>query len=847
MEYIDGEDLKQIVERNGPLEVKMAAKIIHDAATGLAYIHEKGHVHRDIKPSNLMISKHGEVKVLDLGLARCISPDRQASFVSMPGLVGSFDYMSPEQCREERDVDARADIYSLGCTMYFLVNGSPPFAAAKSIFQKLNSHQQLPHPRVPRLASQPEFEKILDRMLAKELRERYPSLRNVVAALRPFAQGVHLESLVQTERRVARSPSDNTGSTIPLPGRAETPAEYTTLDRLRPSTWTRRRWLAAGAAAAGVAGSGGVAFYLLRRPPEPSVRFLNFVGTLPGLNGRWWFDEAPWLLPEVRLELARALGSDGDSIADALFAVAVSSAATGLYAELLAHADATRPAWPQETRRRYSSLRRVDPERLGDEKVAEVAKDFADRLRSAAQDELSGSDLHLLAIVQHHADDVAAANAAYEAAEKRYEREGQRALRALCLADWGQLRLRERRPALAHDKFARAREVLAESSAAPRDLELTDLFRGDALCWEGDAHRGYTNWEPARALLAEATRLAAGLPDDHPQRALCHERLGWYHLDVWRLAAAGRDFDRAIACRSRHDREENHRALHFLYWNRQGRAMVDFYEGQISRAAGTLRQMLDEIRTSSKITTRQREELKQRRPNLLERLADAVLVEPSQAVEAHRVLAEAVRVARDEERFDSDARWPVLIRLMYKTALAAALAGEGREAQRLLETAREQVRNFESKAPIDFAGGPLAALRPADARRKQAGYGLTRELAESVVEWRARSGALLDRARQTLVAHLGRNPASVSRDELLLLLVVAERLLVDPATPAAMREEAAGYLATLAAVEPKGKPADSTPDSQPWRRPRLFQRYADVAARHRLSPERKRAERDART
>ncbi len=141
MEYVDGQDLHQHVSKHGVLDYETAADFIAQAANGLAHAHEMGLVHRDIKPANLLLDKRGTVKLLDLGLAK-LTEDEEPSLTLAhdENVLGTADYLAPEQALNSHKADARADIYSLGCTLYFLLTGRPPFPEG-SISERLLKHQ----------------------------------------------------------------------------------------------------------------------------------------------------------------------------------------------------------------------------------------------------------------------------------------------------------------------------------------------------------------------------------------------------------------------------------------------------------------------------------------------------------------------------------------------------------------------------------------------------------------------------------------------------------------------------------------------------------------------------------
>jgi len=190
MELVDGQDLNSLVREYGPLPVAEAVDCILQAAEGLKYAHQRGIIHRDVKPGNLLLDNDGVVKVLDLGLARFNDPgDGQASADADPltiaGMVmGTADYMAPEQASETRTADERADIYSLGCTLHFLLTGKRVFPA-KTLWKTLSSHAEKPTPslRDVRADVTLELDDVFQKMLAKKADERFQSMQAVIDAL----------------------------------------------------------------------------------------------------------------------------------------------------------------------------------------------------------------------------------------------------------------------------------------------------------------------------------------------------------------------------------------------------------------------------------------------------------------------------------------------------------------------------------------------------------------------------------------------------------------------------------------------------------------------------------------
>ena len=140
MEYVDGRDLHQTVSQNGPLPFVTAVRYIAQVATGLQHAHEMGLVHRDIKPANCLLDQHGTVKLLDMGLAKLNDDETSLTLANDENVLGTADYLAPEQALNSHAADARADIYSLGCTLYFLLVGRPPFPDG-TISERLLKHQ----------------------------------------------------------------------------------------------------------------------------------------------------------------------------------------------------------------------------------------------------------------------------------------------------------------------------------------------------------------------------------------------------------------------------------------------------------------------------------------------------------------------------------------------------------------------------------------------------------------------------------------------------------------------------------------------------------------------------------
>ena len=195
MEFVDGVDLSQIVKERGALSIDDACNYIREAAIGLQHAHERGMVHRDIKPHNLMVTADGTVKILDFGLAS-LAPDAvpfsdsvaaRSDLTAAGAIMGTPDFISPEQAIDARQADIRSDIYSLGATLYYLLSGRVPFDDG-SVMHKLESHAQAEPDSLDSLRDDvpPELAAIVSTMMAKDPNERYLTPSEVAEALEAF-------------------------------------------------------------------------------------------------------------------------------------------------------------------------------------------------------------------------------------------------------------------------------------------------------------------------------------------------------------------------------------------------------------------------------------------------------------------------------------------------------------------------------------------------------------------------------------------------------------------------------------------------------------------------------------
>jgi RND family efflux transporter MFP subunit len=288
MEYVEGLSLAKLLAQRGPLPLAEACSFVRQAANGLQHAHERGMVHRDIKPQNLMLTSQGQVKILDFGLARFVLESAPAGalmastdaadtlaegdapaepLTQMGTLMGTPAYIAPEQARDPHSADIRADIYSLGCTLYDLLTGRPPFADGTARRKVIGHLRESPRsllemrPDVPR-----ELAQLVDKMLAKDPSQRPQVPAEVADALRPWAE--------DTEVGEGRSPN-------PDSQRVDRPPSSAGMAPSRTRPWRRRRgrlgWAASIAVVLGVMG------YLFVPPTQDFAQTVIRVATNKGV------------------------------------------------------------------------------------------------------------------------------------------------------------------------------------------------------------------------------------------------------------------------------------------------------------------------------------------------------------------------------------------------------------------------------------------------------------------------------------------------------------------------------------------------------------------------------------
>jgi eukaryotic-like serine/threonine-protein kinase len=208
-EFIEGVNIRDLVEQNGPLPLREAVSYTFQIAEALAHASQRDVIHRDIKPSNVLITPDGKAKLVDMGLARLNQVAQADNDLTASGVtLGTFDYISPEQARDPRSADVRSDLYSLGCSFFYMLAGRPPFPDG-TVLQKLLQHQadHPPDPRIARPELPIEVTQILTRLLAKNPLQRYQEAGELSDALAALGEKLGMQLSSSRAAWVAPRPS----------------------------------------------------------------------------------------------------------------------------------------------------------------------------------------------------------------------------------------------------------------------------------------------------------------------------------------------------------------------------------------------------------------------------------------------------------------------------------------------------------------------------------------------------------------------------------------------------------------------------------------------------------------
>jgi serine/threonine-protein kinase len=245
MEYVDGLSLRDVLRIHGPLEAQRAIEVVADVCQALSFSHRRGIIHRDVKPGNIMIDKSGSVKVVDFGIAKAMLDDEQ-SVTQSGAVIGTAQYLSPEQARGD-PVDARADVYSLGCVLYELLTGEPPFAADSAVEVAYKHMRETPVPPSGRNATvTPDADAVTLKAMAKDPGDRYQSaaeMRTDLVRLHSGSPSYAASAEADTDAAIAWTPP--TAPLVPNKSRtARMPTQGSARGQDREPRGSVGRWVA---------------------------------------------------------------------------------------------------------------------------------------------------------------------------------------------------------------------------------------------------------------------------------------------------------------------------------------------------------------------------------------------------------------------------------------------------------------------------------------------------------------------------------------------------------------------------------------------------------------------------
>lgn len=771
MEFVEGWDLTKLVQSGVPLPVEAACELIRQASVGLQHAHDNFLVHRDIKPSNLMLSQNGSVKILDLGLARFIAEQQPQTRLTMSSApMGTCDYMAPEQWSDASSVDIRADIYSLGCTLYYVLTAQPPFSGEnqKSLVQKQLAHQRAPVPSV--LEARPdvpdELQDVIERMMAKDPDDRYREPAEVVEDIEEFAQPSSVQSLVSS---LAASGVHRDVPTDPHIPSLSSDTKKSSRRRKRRRVWAKPwyrhpAWIASVALLVALA----LTLFFVLRPRHAPDGLVRDVATLPGLNGQWWFDEMPWYTPFARVAVAHRLRTeDAEAVLGENAEGYLDSNVVRVQMWLGKAVDRCRGSLSERQIRLLDELIAVSSERLEDKELKERLQQSYDTFVQGDH-AWTADDVYTRGVLEHKlaelSNDVGIAKqaiASYDAALVEYDKaEGaQSAIALLCRAD--SARLCSSVLSDYEDAFRRFRAALAPDAPVLFEVETRAAF-GQASRKAGDYRD--EEFERAKTHAQESKQIGEG----HPLLAHVCERYAWSLMDRWNVRKAQREFETAYSIRhlNWNEGKGNPFASIYEFHNLHGLAMAQRYLGNVANAETKYTELIVKIKNELVEGEKQENpppghqrylrDLRERLTNSKERLADCVLYrEAASNADVERLERAGVLYREATDEADDLAAKVVHA---FKQSVVLALMGDVKTARAQFEQARQQGIIGERSKRAD----------------------VMRSLAESVLEYKEAEDPSTAHAslRQFLIQQCHLNPyEQLRRETLELQLFCAELLL----------------------------------------------------------------------
>jgi serine/threonine protein kinase len=618
------------------MNIGAACETIRQAALGLHHAGQRGLVHRDIKPGNLMLDRHGVIKILDLGLGKfqadVLHNDRSFGPLTQAGTtMGTVDYMAPEQWDDPTAVDIRADIYSLGNTLYFLLHGAPPFDGKNyhSNRAKLMAHIVAEPPALTSICQDipPELNRVYLKMAAKDPNDRFSTPFEAAEALAPFAsldalrESIPQELLNITDAdQITSSEYDNSGAHDTMESYPFSPSRRKTSDQSPPhKSWYRHQEFYAVAVLVSllllvIAGGVIQSFWntTTKIPPEvrvPSPQInepslpLRYAPTeqkniaadlveLPGLSGSTWFSETPWFLPFVRQAAANALlqttapktilGEDtkGYLNVDTVYVQ------NWLYA-------LTHKILPGLTPQQQQLVR--DIKTLADSNLD--GAEYAARMETAYQKyteanknnlPISAVDknteavlLHIISSLKSDREIAKQAEAKYQEALLEYPQDTvSQQLKFFCMVDYARL------IGQSLLKYGEAHKIYEQVRP-----QVVDLLKIDISVSLGAELSGLGKYDDHPFRYAQ--RILKNMSDSgtikstHPLIAHVAERFAWMFIDQWKINDSQRQFQTALDVRKANSLESQGKhpfADIYVFHNMHGLAMTARYRGDFSGA-----------------------------------------------------------------------------------------------------------------------------------------------------------------------------------------------------------------------------------------------------------------------
>jgi serine/threonine protein kinase len=640
MEYVDGINLQRFVGigpraasgyPGGPVGLGAACEIIRQAALGLEHAHEHQLVHRDIKPANLMLSREGLVKILDMGLAKLHAEARGEGpgqdRLTLPGMtMGTVDFMAPEQWENSATADIRADIYSLGCTLFYLLAGKPPYGEPQydTSRKKLMAHAVAPIPWLMENCdgAPEELDAVFQKMMAKNAPDRYATPAEVAEAIAEFADSEELAEVIAglPPHEVCEA-TNNTGvegAGADTPRRPDVGSAGSYPRRRSQSRWaTRQRFrrnVTIGVAAGLTAVLCSLLAWSMMRPHDkarhadgtskssamgmakdaPITReaLAAEIALLPGLDGGWWFDEMPWFTPFVRQavaekvleskELAAVLGDRPQEYLDTnttnarqwLWEVAVrcrgslSPSQQKLMNQLKEYSDSHPAAHAAFSRPLEDALNQFnDGHRGGDWSVADLHT-AAVLLQAGARRDATAEEI----------------KTQYDRALKAYAAELKHGNSTYALCEFDSAICLQSLPPDGNDARRRIDEVLGTNDL-PMPFHVSLLVDRGRLAAES-ANPG--EYEEHRFTYAK--RLLDGyraVPPNHPLGAYIAESYAETLMDQWKVDEAIKQIQAAYHIRLTNKDENNPQTTIYIFEDRRASGLAARYRGSIDSARRT--------------------------------------------------------------------------------------------------------------------------------------------------------------------------------------------------------------------------------------------------------------------